>query len=288
MKQYLDIAKRVLDQGISKDDRTGIGSRSLAGCFFEHDMSDGFPLVTTKRVPFRLISTELEFFIKGITDKQWLIDRNCHIWDDWCSPDIIPYSHNQFVQQKMKEERELGPIYGWQWRNFGGEYTDHQSEPSRPGIDQLQNLVDTIRDNPGDRRMIVSAWNPVDLHRMALPPCHWSFQVVITGDKLNLMWNQRSCDVFLGVPFNIASYALLLHLLSIETGYQEGRLCGFFGDTHIYNTHTEQVGIQLQRDPLPLCNIKTSNWTGIFNWCAGDTTTINYVHHSPIKAPIAV
>lgn len=288
MKQYLDILRNVRDNGIVKDDRTGTGTRSIAGTFFEHDMSEGFPLLTTKKVPFHLVASELQFFLGGYTDKKWLQDRGNHIWDEWCSPDIVPYGHDEETQKAMAAERDLGPIYGWQWRYFGATYENWHTYPKDNGVDQIERLLHLLRTDPTDRRMIVSAWNPKDLHKMALPPCHWSFQVTVTNDKLNLMWNQRSCDIFLGVPFNICSYALLLHLLAKETGFGEGRLCGFLGDTHIYNNHVDQVDKQLNRDTMPLCSIETPKFTHLLDWNYDHTEVIGYKHHAGIKAPIAI
>lgn len=260
----------------------------LLDVFFEHDMSDGFPLLTTKKVPFRLVAQELQFFINGITDKEWLRSKNNHIWDEWCSPDKVPYGHDEETQKAMMEESCLGPVYGFQWRHFGAKYIDHKTDYTGQGVDQLQNVIDTLKTNPNDRRMFVSAWNPVDLPRMALPPCHLSWQVTVTGDKLNLMWNQRSVDTMAGCPFNIASYALLLHLLAKETGFKEGRLCGFFGDTHIYLNHLEQANLQINRKPYKLPTIETLNFTSIFNWQWSDTKVIDYKHHPYIKLKIAV
>jgi thymidylate synthase len=200
MKTYLDIVRQVLDRGGLKSNRTGVDAITLPGAMFEHDMKDGFPLLTTKSVSFRLIASELEFFIKGITDKEWLRSRNNHIWDEWCSPDCIPYAHDAETKARMVAERELGPIYGWQWRNFGAEYISYDQPPRGKGIDQLKNLVEKLKSDPQDRRMIVTAWNPLDFHRMALPPCHYGFQVTVVDGKLNLMWNQRSVDTALGLP----------------------------------------------------------------------------------------
>jgi len=288
MNQYINILNKILTYGVIKPDRTGTGTKSIAGCFFEHDMSEGFPLLTTKRVPFNLVASELEFFIHGITDKQWLLDRNNHIWDEWCSSDKVMYGHDDETKHAMLEERELGPLYGWQWRNFGGRYKDYKSAPIQKGIDQFQNMLTMLKHHPDDRRMLVVAWNPLDNHRMALPPCHWAFQVTVSDNKINLMWNQRSVDSFLGLPFNIASYGLLLHLLSKETGYGEGRLCGFLGDTHIYLNHLKQVNTQIVRDTFHLCKIETTDWTNIFDWCYVDTKPIDYKFHPYIKAPIAI
>jgi len=288
MKTYLDIAKKILNQGILKPNRTGVDTIAIAGAMFEHDMKDGFPLLTTKAVPFRLVSSELEFFIKGITDKNWLKERNNHIWDEWCSPDKVLYSHDEAVKKKMLEERELGPIYGWQWRNFGAKYDVYNKKPIGKGIDQLKNVIKKIKENPTDRRMIVMAWNPVDLKRMALPPCHYGFQVTVIEDKLNLLWNQRSVDVALGLPFNIASYGLLLHLLAKETNLKEGKLVGFLADTHIYVNHINGIKEQLKRKPYPLPEIKTENFKSIFDWNYEDSKVEGYQHHPRIKLEIAV
>lgn len=288
MQAYLNIVRQILDQGRLKSNRTGVDAITLPGTIFEHDMKDGFPLLTTKSVPFRLVASELEFFIKGITDKEWLRSRNNHIWDEWCSPEIVPYAHDAETKAKMLAERELGPIYGFQWRNFGAEYVAHDQPPRGKGIDQLQKLVDTLKTNSQDRRMIVSAWNPVDFHRMALPPCHYGFQVTVVDGKLNLMWNQRSVDTALGLPFNIASYALLLHLLAKESGFQEGKLVGFLADTHIYVNHIDGMREQLAREPHPLPKIITPEFTNIFDWHYEDSKIEDYIHHPKITFEIAV
>ncbi|MBU0459531.1 MAG: thymidylate synthase [Candidatus Woesearchaeota archaeon] len=288
MKQYLDIINKIRTEGIIKKTRQGPDAFTIAGAMFEHDMELGFPLLTTKTVPLRLVASELEFFIKGITDKNWLRDQDNHIWDEWCSPDIIPYSHDPEIQKKMREERELGPIYGWQWRNFGAKYIAHNHPPEGQGIDQLKNVIKMLKTNPHDRRMIVSAWNPVDFHRMALPPCHYSFQVTVLNGRLNLLWNQRSIDTALGLPFNIASYALLLHLLAKEVGLKEGKLVGFLADVHVFVNHVAGLKEQLSREPMSLSKIKTENFTSIFDWKSTDSKVENYHHHPRIKFEIAV
>ena len=288
MKAYLDIVQKIINDGFRKTNRTGVDALSIAGAMFEHDMQDGFPLLTTKKIPFRLVSSELEFFIRGITDKEWLKEQNNHIWDEWCSPDAVPYGNDEQTKTKMMNERELGPIYGWQWRNFGAKYTAHNTPAEGQGIDQLQKLVQILKTDPDNRRMIVSAWNPCDLHRMALPPCHYSFQVTVIDGKVNLLWNQRSVDVALGLPFNIASYGCLLHLLAKEAGLAEGRLIGFLGDTHIYVNHIEAIHRQLERQPRTLPQIKTENFTSIFDWHYSDTIIENYDPHPVIKFEIAV
>ncbi|MFH2130114.1 MAG: thymidylate synthase [bacterium] len=288
MQAYLDIVRHILDRGVIKHNRTGVDAATIPGAMFEHEMAEGFPLLTTKKVLFRLVASELEFFIKGITDKEWLRERNNHIWDDWCSPDKVPYGHDPETLRRMAAERELGPIYGWQWRNFGADYTACDQRPRGSGIDQLQKVMDTLKTDPDDRRMIVSAWNPVDFHRMALPPCHYSFQVTVIGNKLNLLWNQRSVDVALGLPFNIASYALLLHLIAREAGFEEGRLVGFLADTHIYVNHVDGLNRQLTRNPRPLPAIRTEKFTSLFDWCYEDSVIDNYDPHPGIKFDIAV
>jgi len=290
MQSYLNIIRHILDNGVEKIDRTGTGTISVAGIYFEHDMSIGFPLLTTKKMPFKIIATELEFFIKGITDKQWLKDRKCHIWDEWANPKKAPYGHDEESKKRMTEERDLGSVYGFQWRHFGANYDNWDSDYANQGVDQLKYVVDTLKNNPSDRRMLVSAWNPAMRDQMALPPCHYAFQVVVSGDKLNLMWNQRSVDVMLGLPFNIASYAILLHLLAKEVGLKEGRLVGFLGDVHIYKNHIEGSKEQLTRDPnkYPLCTIKTEPFTSIFKWEASHTKKQGYESYPRIKFDIAV
>lgn len=290
MKTYLDIVKKVLENGEKVETRQGTPAYTIAGAMFEHDMSKGFPLLTTKKVPLRLVATELEFFINGITDKKWLIDRNNHIWDEWASPKKAPYGHDEESKKRMLEERDLGPIYGFQWRHFNAKYENYDSDYTGKGVDQLKKLVETLKTNPRDRRMIVNAWNPLQLGEMGLPPCHYSFQVTTINGKLNLMWNQRSVDTMLGLPFNIASYALLLHLLAKETGLKEGKLVGFLADVHIFENHIDGAKEQLERDPnkYPLSKIETENFTSIFDWKNEDTKLLNYESYDRIKFDIAI
>jgi thymidylate synthase len=188
----------------------------------------------------------------------------------------------------MMAERELGPVYGWQWRNFGADYIAYNKGPEGVGIDQFRLLVEALKKDPGSRRLIVSAWNPVDLHRMARPPCHYSFQLTVISGRLNLLWNQRSVDVALGLPFNIASYGCLLHLLAKESGLSEGRLIGFLGDTHIYVNHIDGIRKQLERAPRALPEIKTKKFASIFDWQYTDSTIEGYDPHPAIPFEIAV
>lgn len=288
MRTYLDIVHRILETGERKENRTGVDAFTVAGAMFEHDMAEGFPLLTTKSVPFRLVATELEFFIKGITDKRWLQERNNHIWNEWAHPKKAPYGHTPEAKQRMAEESDLGPIYGFQWRHFGAAYRGHDADHSGEGVDQLRRIVEILTTNPNDRRMIVSAWNPVAMHEMGLPPCHYAFQVTVINGRLNLLWNQRSVDTMLGLPFNIASYALLLHLLAKEAGFQEGRLVGFLADVHIYESHTDGAREQLARTPRTLPHLETPTFTSIFDWQSTDTSVLDYQHHPKIQFAIAV
>jgi len=290
MKAYLDIVKTILEKGETKANRTGIDTVAMAGAMFEHDMSKGFPMLTTKKVPFKLVATELEFFIKGITDKKWLQDRNNHIWDEWCTPLKVPYANDEETKKKMLEERDLGTIYGWEWRHFGAVYKDYQTDYTGHGVDQLKYVVETLKKDPTSRRMLVLAWNPLDINKAVPPYCHYAFQVTVINGKLNLLWNQRSVDTMLGLPFNITSYALLLHLLAKETGLQEGKLVGFLADVHIYVNHVEGAREQLSRDPnlYPLPTVQTENFTSIFDWKAEDSKVINYQSFPKIAFEIAV
>lgn len=290
MQTYLDIVRHVLEHGEQKGNRTGTDAIAVAGAMFEHDMSKGFPLLTTKKTPFKLVASELEFFIKGLTDKRWLQDKNNHIWDEWAHPKKAAYGHDEASKQRMIEERDLGPIYGFQWRHFNASYASHDFDHTGQGIDQLSQVIETLKKNPTDRRMIVMAWNPVALPEMALPPCHYGFQLTVIGKKLNLLWNQRSVDVMLGLPFNIASYALLLHLLAKEAGLEEGRLIGFLADTHIYINHIDGAKEQLTRDPnrYSLPRLQTPTFTSIFNWKCEDTKPEGYESYPRIAFDIAV
>lgn len=224
MKQYLDLLQDILDNGVDKSDRTGTGTRSVFGRQMRFDLSKGFPLMTTKKVYLKGIIYELLWFLKGDTNVRYLQEHNVHIWDEWAD-----------------ENGDLGPVYGSQWRNWNGE-----------GIDQIKNLIETLKKNPNDRRMIVTAWNPSEIPNMKLPPCHMMYQFYVANNKLSCMLYQRSCDMFLGVPFNIASYALLTQMIAHVCGFELGEFIHTLGDTHIYNNHFEQVKLQLSREPRPL------------------------------------
>jgi len=290
MRAYLDIVKKVLETGENVETRQGTKAYTIAGAIFEHEMSEGFPLLTTKKVPLRLIATEIECFINGVTDKKWLQDRNSHIWDEWASPIKAPYGHDEASKKRMLEERDLGPIYGFQWRHFNAPYKSYDTDYTGQGIDQLKKVVETLKTNPRDRRMIVNAWNPAQLDEMALPPCYYGFQVTVLNGKLNLLWNERSVDTMLGLPFDIACHALLLHLLAKETGLKEGKLVGFLADVHIFENHVEGAKEQLSRDPekYPLPKLETENWKSIFDWKVPDTKVLDYQSYEKIPFEIAI
>jgi thymidylate synthase len=282
-KEYLRLLNLILSQGKWKGNRTGVDCLTIAGFMFEHDLAEGFPLLTSRKLPFKSTKVELEFFIKGLRSKKWLQERGCKYWDGWCNPKKVPYGNNEETKKKMAAEDDLGLIYGAQWRDFRDPLSHENG-----GVDQLKNLVETLKKNPSDRRMICNSWNPLALDQMALPPCHYGWQVTVIGDKLNLAWNQRSVDTCCGLPQNIASYALLLHLLAKESGLKEGKLIGFLMDTHIYANHIEGVKQQLKQKVFPLPTIKTEKFTDIFNWEYKDTELINYQYSGPIKYEVAI
>ena len=320
MKAYLDILGNIYNNCTDiRQNRTGIPDIGTGhGATFIHDMEMGFPLITTKKMGLKNIATELEFFIRGITDKKWLTDRKCKIWNEWANPVKVEQEYNtkinamgrgatlspadtQVIRNSiMDSERDLGPIYGFQWRHFGGEYQWDQARieknpsdnfnPQKPGIDQVANAINKLKNNPNDRRILVSAWNPVDFPQMALPPCHVMHQLIVRDGKLNLIWTQRSCDMFLGIPYNIASYALLLLLYAKEAGMTPGILKGELHDAHIYTNHLDQVREQLTRTPhpLPTVEIPDDNWRGMLNWSAnGGFILRDYVCHTALRGAVA-
>ena len=283
--KYGDLVKKVLNEGKRKPNRTGVDCYAIPGGCIEYDMSNGFPLLTTKKIPTKTMKVELEGFLKGVTSKKWYQERGCNIWDDWCNPRKVPYGHDDATKQAMKEEDDLGPIYGAQWRNFCVPTGDDER-----GVDQLRNILETLETDSSNRRMLCSAWNPTALGFMALPPCHVLWQVFVIDGELNLSWYQRSVDVPLGLPFNIASYALLLHLLAKHTGLVEGKLLGFLGDVHIYENQVSAVEDQVEREPFTPPTVSTSPKQGfdLLSWKHGDTKFPNYNHESKISIPLAV
>ena len=274
MKQYLDLIQHVIDHGITKEDRTGTGTKSVFGYQMRFDLNDGFPMVTTKKLHLKSIIYELLWFLKGDTNIQYLNENGVKIWDAWAN-----------------ENGDLGPVYGYQWRNWNGD-----------GIDQITQVIETIKNNPDSRRMLVSAWNPSVLpdtsvsfsenvahNKAALPPCHAFFQFYVTDGKLSCQLYQRSADIFLGVPFNIASYALFTMMMAQVTGLGYGDFIHTFGDAHIYNNHMEQINLQLSRDPRPLPKmIINTEVKNIFEFSYKDFNLVEYNPHPHIRGRVSV
>ncbi|GAA1073043.1 thymidylate synthase [Tsukamurella spumae] len=252
-----------MENGTHRPDRTGTGTRSVFGRQLRYDLSQGFPLITTKRVHMKSIAYELLWFLRGDSNVRWLQDNGVTIWDEWADAD-----------------GELGPVYGVQWRSW--------PTPDGRHIDQISTAIETLRTNPSSRRNIVSAWNVAEIENMALPPCHAFFQFYAADGKLSCQLYQRSADLFLGVPFNIASYALLTHMVAAQVGLEPGDFVWTGGDCHIYDNHVEQVTEQLRREPYPYPRLELAERPSIFDYEYGDITVHDYVHHPAIKAPVAV
>jgi thymidylate synthase len=336
---YLKLVKDILDNGVEKQDRTGTGTISVFGRQIRHKMSEGFPLLTTKKMPFKTITTELLWFLRGDTNIKYLVDNNCHIWDGDCyqaylkrykvdnKPGIVyytdplqykPYTQEEFIN-KIKTDDEfakkwgdLGPIYGKQWRNWT-EYYVEKLNGGNPIIvertkDQIANLIKELKTNPDSRRLMVNAWNVGDLPEMTLPPCHYGFQVytrkttrqekIVNPGKyraISLMWNQRSVDTFLGLPFNIASYGLLLEMIAKEVNMIPDELIGNLGDVHLYSNHIKQAKEQMTREPMKLPIVKLSSGHNLRAVLKGnfeeieisDIMLMNYEAHPTIKAPLS-
>jgi thymidylate synthase len=264
MQQYLDLMRHVRDHGTRKEDRTGTGTISVFGYQMRFDLAAGFPVVTTKKLHLRSIIHELLWFLQGDTNIKYLHDNGVSIWDEWAD-----------------ENGDLGPVYGYQWRSW--------PVPNGESIDQIKLLLDQIKSNPDSRRLMVSAWNPACVDEMALPPCHCLFQFYVAEGKLSCQLYQRSADIFLGVPFNIASYALLTMMVAQECGLEPGEFVHTFGDAHLYSNHLEQVETQLAREPLPLPSMKINpDVKSLFDFRYEDFELVGYEAHPHIKAPVAV
>jgi thymidylate synthase len=261
--QYEDLLRRVLDTGSAKSDRTGTGTRSVFGHQLRYDLGAGFPLITTKKVHLKSIVYELLWFLRGESNVKWLRDNGVTIWDEWAD-----------------EDGELGPVYGVQWRSW--------PTPSGEHIDQITQVLETLRSDPDSRRMIVSAWNVADIPRMALAPCHAFFQFYVADGRLSCQLYQRSADLFLGVPFNIASYALLTHMVAQQAGLDPGEFIWTGGDCHIYDNHVEQVREQISRTPFGFPELALRQADSIFDYAYSDVEVLGYEHHPAIKAPVAV
>lgn len=314
MRQYLELAQKILDEGVTKDDRTGVGTKSIFGHQMRFDLQEGSPLLTTKRVAFGLIKSELLWFLKGDTNIRYLLEHNNHIWDEWAferfvksedytGPDMTDFGirsqedeefnvvykeeMTKFTTRILEEDAfsetygSLGNVYGAQWRSW----------PASDGgvIDQIEQVIESIKTKPDSRRHIVTAWNPDEIEDMALPPCHSLFQFYVADGKLSCQLYQRSADVFLGVPFNIASYALLTHLIARETGLEVGEFVHTLGDAHLYLNHLDQINKQLARDTRELPKlVLNEDVESVFDFDVDDIKVTDYNPHKGIKAPIAV
>ena len=264
MQPYLELLQRILDEGVRQEDRTGVGTYSVFGHQMRFDLAQGFPLLTTKKLHLRSILIELLWFLRGDTNVRWLQEQRVSIWDEWAD-----------------EAGDLGPVYGKQWRHWEG--------PDGREIDQIAGLIDLIKRDPASRRQIVTAWNPAELHLMALAPCHCLFQTQVAGGRLNLQLYQRSADVFLGVPFNIASYALLTHMLAQQCGLEPGTFVWTGGDCHLYSNHLDQARLQLERAPRPLPTLTIARTPdAIDQYRLEDFEIAGYDPHPHIKAAVAV
>lgn len=280
MKQYLELLTRILETGGDKGDRTGTGTRSVFGHQMRFDLSAGFPLLTTKKVHMKSIIHELLWFLKGDTCVDYLQANGVSIWDEWATAEQ--------TARFGRAEGELGPVYGHQWRNFGAS-KNADGTYNADGFDQITWLINEIKTNPNSRRLIVSGWNPAEAGQVALPPCHTLFQFFVIDGKLSCQLYQRSADVFLGVPFNIASYALLTHMIAQVCDLGVGEFIWTGGDTHLYSNHFEQAKLQLGREPLPLCTLKLNpKIKDIFDFGFDDIVIEDYQSHPAIKAAVAV
>jgi thymidylate synthase len=280
MRAYLDLLRKVLDEGVEREDRTGTGTRSLFGYQMRVDLREGFPLLTTKKVHLKSIIHELLWFVSGETHVSHLQELGVSIWDEWATAEQ--------TGRFGRKGGDLGPVYGHQWRNFGATEREDGSY-ERDGFDQLSYVLDQIRDNPESRRLIISGWNPSEAERVALPPCHTLFQFYVSNGRLSCQLYQRSADVFLGVPFNIASYALLTMMIASVSDLEPGDFVHTFGDVHLYSNHLEQARLQLSRQPRPLPTMKIDpSVQDLFDFRHEHFQLKDYLPHARIKAPVAV
>lgn len=291
--KYLSILKEILEYGSLEENRTGVSAYTIPSSIIRHDMSEGFPLLTVRKIPYKSVRVELEGFLKGITSKKWYRDRGCGFWNEWSSPSFVPYGTDDESKNKMRECDELGPIYGTSWRDFGKVYAYNRSNQKwliEKGVDQLKDIVESLKSDPQSRRMVCLAWNPLNLTQMSLVPCHFAWRVQVIGGKLHLSWFQRSCDFILGIPSNMSSYATLLHLLSLESGIPMGTITGHLDNVHVYENHVEGSLKMIEdfswSEELP--NIKTSDFSSIFDWDHSKTKLNNYHPLIDLKFDVAI
>ncbi len=288
-KQYKLLINSVLAEGFGRTTRSGAGTLSIHGQMIKHDMSEGFPLTTLRSVPFRLIASELEWTLRGKTDKRSLNELDNHIWDKFCNPKFVKnFKNNQETYDLMSAENDLGPIYGFQWRHFGADYDGPDTDYSTKGFDQVQNLIDMLNKNTFSKRLLVTSWNPKDVPEMAVPSCPCMFQLIRHGDKLNLSFFQRSTDCMVGLPFDFALHALLLHLFSLQTGLQAGSVVGFFNNVEIFNQHIDGAKELIKKTAKKLGTLETKEFNSILNWKFSDTQLLGYEPNESMKFEVNI
>lgn len=281
---YLALVKRILNEGTKAPCRTGDEVIKIPNGQLVHDLADGFPILTYRPLPFKGCRVELQGFINGITDKQWYHDTGCKYWDYWANPTKADVND----KEAQLVERDLGPIYGFSWRHFGAEYDNYNTDYTGKGYDQLKKVIDTLKTNPYDRRMVINSWNPAEMHKMALPPCIYSFQFVFAAGRLHIVVTQRSADVILGVPTDVMSYALLLSLVAKTVDMVPGTITLNMADCHIYGNHVETVVNNLDKPQFALPQLKLKEDCDVFNFQWSDAELENYQHGEKLTFPIAV
>lgn len=287
--QYLSLIRRVLTKGDKRITRSGAGTRSIHGEMIKHNLSKGFPLTTLRAIPFRLVSTELEWTLRGETDKKSLQALNNHIWDKFCNPTHIKkFKNDQATYDRMLNDNDLGPIYGFQWRHFGAKYTGPNSRYNNLGFDQIKATIKMLKNNSFSKRMLVTNWNPIQIPEMAVPSCPVVFQLIRHGKRLNLSFFQRSADAMIGLPFDFAFYALLLHLFALEAKLEPGDVVGFFNNVEIFDKHHSAARAIAKRKARNLGKLKIRNFKGIFKWKHSDTQLIGYKSNKPMKLEVNI
>lgn len=287
--QYLSLINNVLTNGTERITRSGAGTISVHGQMIKHDLSQGFPLTTLRSIPFRLISSELEWTLMGKTDKKSINEFDNHIWDKFCNPKYVKdFKNNQETYDLMFKENDLGPIYGFQWRNFGAEYVGPYADYTGQGFDQIQNLMNMLNKNSYSKRLIITNWNPKDVPEMAVPSCPCMIQLIRHGNKLNLSFFQRSVDCMVGLPFDFAFHALLLHLFSLQTNLVAGSVVGFFNNVEIFNQHIDGAKEVTKRLPKKLGILDTKSFTDVLSWKSTDTQLLNYYPNSSMKFEVNI